>query len=57
MLKVKQLQSRVLGNLVKLSESSGEKKQGLGQLVKSAIPAELDSAGGAFSVTGNEVSL
>jgi hypothetical protein len=56
MLKVKQLQSRILGKIVAASNNSGQKTQGLGQLVKKAIPGDLslDSSAG-FVITGNEV--
>lgn len=56
MLKVKQLRSRILGKIVAASNTSGQQKQGLGQLVKEAIPGDLslDSSAG-FVITGNEV--
>jgi hypothetical protein len=51
-LKVKQLQSRILSTIVAEAASLGQVKQGLGKLVKSAIPADL-AAG--FVISGNEV--
>lgn len=52
-LKVKQLQSRVLGLVVK--KMGDAKSQGLGALVKQSLPVELST--NDFTVTGNEVRV
>ena len=53
MLKLRKLRSTVLRDIV-ASATEGEKPVGLGQLVKSQLPAALKSA---FTITGNEVRL